>query len=74
VTVNASPSTNFKVIHSKLLFGQAETRFDGPAAKGNSQKPSEGNATSPDNLIRDEVFELTGSHVASDDQGLLGAG
>ena len=68
VTMDATPASDFKVVHTEFVLGGAEALFNRPSAEGNSQQASQRHSVFSDHLIGKKVLDFAGADVAADDQ------
>lgn len=68
--MNATPTTDFKMIQPKFLFGGAEAGFDCPTPKRNPEQPPQSDPVTANDSIGKKVFDFAGADVASDYQSV----
>lgn len=68
MTMDADPTTAFKVIPAKLFLGLAKTGFHFPASKRDPQKITNRPPTSARHTVAQEVLYLTGANVRCDNE------
>ena len=69
--MDASPTTTFEVIQTKLLLCFSKAVFDRPASEGDAKNLSKRPTVASRNAVGQKVLRFVGQHVASHDQRAL---
>lgn len=70
VSMDATPPTDFKMIHAEFFFADSEFCFNRPASEGHTEQAAKCHAVLAHDGIGQKELCLSGAHVAGNDQRL----